>query len=412
MSTFPAAGELTSPVFYGKTFKAMNRKPLEGVRVLDLSRLLPGPYATLLLADLGAEVIKVEDTGGGDYIRAMAPFIGGQSAYFLALNPGKKSFALNLKAGRGREVFLRLAATAKIILEGFRPGTVDRLGIGFEDVKAVNPGIVYCSISGYGQDGPLRDRAGHDLNYIARAGILGLSGPAADAPAIPPVQIADLSSGMYAAVGMLAGLRESERTGEGRYLDIGMMDSALSWLIMTVAEFAAGERGRRGRLHLTGKFPCYHVYRTKDGHEITLAALETKFWTDFCRVAERPDLLDLQYSEDPAAVAEVAAVFASRTREEWAALARAGDFCTEPVQTLEEALSDVQVRRRGLVRLTHAGKEPGIELGNPLRRLEPAPPGPCPEHGEHTLELLRGLGYSDEELAGLEAAGVIRARRP
>ncbi|HYA48343.1 MAG TPA: CoA transferase, partial [Burkholderiales bacterium] len=155
----------------------MDRKPLEGVRILDLSRLLPGPYATLLLADLGAEVIKIEDTGSGDYIRAMPPFIGGKSVYFLALNPGKKSVALNLKAPRGREVFLRLAATAQVVMEGFRPGTADRLSIGYEDVKAVNPAIVYCSISGYGQDGPFRDPAGHDLNYIARAGVLGLTGP-------------------------------------------------------------------------------------------------------------------------------------------------------------------------------------------------------------------------------------------
>jgi crotonobetainyl-CoA:carnitine CoA-transferase CaiB-like acyl-CoA transferase len=338
--------------------------------------------------------------------------VGRRSAYFLALNPGKKSLALNLKAPGGREVFLRLAATAKIILEGFRPGTVDRLGIGFEAVKAVNPGIVYCSISGYGQDGPLRDRAGHDLNYIARSGILGLSGSADGVPAIPPVQIADLSSGMFAAVGMLAGLRDSELTGRGRYLDIGMMDSALSWLIMTVAEFSAGERGRRGRLHLTGKFPCYNVYRTKDGHEITLAALETKFWSDFCRAAGRPDLLDLQYSEEPAVLAEVAAVFAGRTRDEWAALARAGDFCSEPVQTLEEALQDVQVRRRGLVRLIREREETLIELGNPLRRLDPDAPGPCPEHGEQTEDLLRELGYSSEDLAELEASGVIKAGRP
>ncbi len=390
----------------------MNGKPLDGVRVLDLSRYLPGPYATLLFADLGAEVIKVEDTAGGDPIRAMDPFTAGQSAYFLALNPGKKSLALNLKDPRGRKAFLRLASTAQVIVEGFRPGTADRLGVGFEAVHAANPRLVYCSISGYGQDGPLRDRAGHDLNYIARAGILGLSGTPGGPAAIPPVQVADLSSGMYAAVAILAALRQSERTGEGRTIDIGMMDSAMSWLVMTVAEFSAGERGGRGKLHLTGKYPCYHVYRTKDGHEVTLAALEPKFWADFCRAADRPDLVPLQYSESPEASAEVAAVFAGRNRDEWASLAGEGDFCCEPVQTLEEALSDVQARRRGLVRLVQVGEETAIELGNPLRRLGGGEPGPCPGHGEHTAALLRELGYSDADLSELEAAGVIPVRRP
>ncbi|MGA2532080.1 MAG: CaiB/BaiF CoA-transferase family protein [Candidatus Aminicenantales bacterium] len=387
-------------------------KPLEGIRVLDLSRLLPGPYCTLLLADLGAEVIKIEDVAGGDTIRAYPPFIGGQSAYFLALNPGKKSLAINLKPARGREAFLRLVRTAQVVVEGFRPGTMDRLGIGFESLKAVNPGLVFCSISGYGQDGPLRDRAGHDLNYIARAGILGLSGSRDGAPSIPPVQIADVSSAMYAAVAILAALRESERSGTGSYLDIGMMDSAMAWLVMTVAEFAAGEKDARGRLHLTGKFPCYHVYRTKDGQEITLAALETKFWSDFCRVTGRPDLVDLQYSEEPQAFDKVAALFASRTRDEWVGLAGEGDFCCEPVQALSEALLGPQVRQRGLVRKTSVGGEPNIELGNPLRRLGGGEPGAPPGHGAHTRALLRELGYSDEEMAELEASGVILSKNP
>ena len=387
-------------------------KPLDGVRVLDLSRLLPGPYCTLLLADLGAEVIKIEDLAGGDTIRAYPPFIGGQSAYFLALNPGKKSLAINLKPARGREVFMRLVRTAQVVVEGFRPGTMDRLGIGFESLQAVNPALVYCSISGYGQAGPLRDRAGHDLNYIARAGILGLSGSRDGSPSIPPVQIADLSSAMYAAVAILAALRESERSGRGRNLDIGMMDSAMAWLVLTVAEFAAGERGGRGRLHLTGKFPCYHVYRTKDGQEVTLAALETKFWSDFCRVTGRPDLTDLQYSEEPRAFDEVAALFAGRTRDEWVALAREGDFCCEPVQALAEALLDPQVRQRGIVRKTSVGGQPNVELGNPLRRLDGREPGEPPGHGAHTRALLGELGYSDREMAELEASGVILSNIP
>jgi alpha-methylacyl-CoA racemase len=388
----------------------MDRKPLEGIRILDLSRLLPGPYCTLLLADLGAEVIKVEDLAGGDYIRAWPPFVGGRSAYFLALNPGKKSFAVNLKPAKGREIFLKLAATSNVIMEGFRPGTADRLGIGFEALRAVNPALVYCSISGYGQDGPRRDRAGHDLNYIARSGILGLTGAEGSLPPIPPVQIADLSSAMYAAVAILAALRESERSGRGRYLDIGMMDSAMAWLVMTVAEFTAGERGSRGRLPLTGKYPCYNVYRTKDGSEITLAALETKFWSEFCRLAGRPDLLDRQFAEDAETAAEVRALFAGRTLEEWAVIAAAGDFCCEPVLPLEEALKDRHVRERGLVRAARAGEGPSVELSNPLRRLDAGEAGAPPGHGEHTRPLLQELGYAESEIEDLERSGIIPGR--
>ncbi|OGD21696.1 MAG: hypothetical protein A2Y70_03545 [Candidatus Aminicenantes bacterium RBG_13_64_14] len=388
----------------------MSDKPLRGIRVLDLSRLLPGPFCTLLLADLGAEVVKVEDVEGGDYIRAMGPTIGGQSAYFLALNAGKKSVALNLKSPAGLGIFMRMAARADVVVEGFRPGTADRLGIGYQAMKTANPGIVYCSISGYGQDGPERDRAGHDLNYIARAGILGLCGRPGGAPAIPPVQIADLSSGMFAALGITAALRESERTGEGRYLDIGMMDSALAWMVMTVAEYAAGERGGRGRLPLTGKHPCYNVYRTKDGHDICLAALESKFWEAFCRTMGREDLLPLQFSERPEDFAAVEAIFAGRTRDEWAQLLKGTDFCCEVVPTLSEVLISPQAKHRGLVRDIRSGDQANILLGHPLRESGAYEPAACPGHGEHTAEVLSELGVTDRELAELEAAGIVRGR--
>jgi alpha-methylacyl-CoA racemase len=385
----------------------MNGKPLEGVRILDLSRLLPGPFCTLLLADLGAEVIKVEDLEGGDYIRAMAPFIDGRSAYFLALNPGKKSVSLNLKAPAGRELFLRLAATAGVVVESFRPGTVDRLGIGYPAVKSVNPRVVYCSISGFGQDGPDRDRAGHDLDFIARSGLLGLCGRPDAVPSIPPVQIADLSSAMYAAAGILAYLREAERTGEGRRLDIGMLDSALSWMVMPVAEYSAGERGGRGRLPLSGKHPCYNVYRTRDGRDVSLAALESKFWCAFCRTVGREDLRPLQFSEKPEDFAKFEALFAGRTADEWKTLLDGTDFCCEVVPSLSEVLDDAQVKHRGLVIAPPPGTPPVVRPGHPLRDRGAAP-GACPGHGEHTAEVLVELGVSTAELDSLEAAGVIR----
>jgi crotonobetainyl-CoA:carnitine CoA-transferase CaiB-like acyl-CoA transferase len=385
----------------------MNRKPLEGVRILDLSRLLPGPFCTLILADLGAEVIKVEDLEGGDYIRAMAPFIDGQSAYFLALNPGKKSVSLNLKAPAGKELFLKLAATAGVVVESFRPGTVDRLGIGYQVVKSVNPRIVYCSISGFGQDGPDRDRAGHDLDFIARSGLLGLCGRPGAVPTIPPVQIADLSSAMYAAAGILAYLREVERTGEGRALDIGMLDSAMSWMVMPAAEYSAGERGGRGRLPLTGKHPCYNVYRTRDGRGVSLAALESKFWCAFCGAVGREDLLPLQFSERPEDFAKFEALFAGRTADEWKTLLKGADFCCEVVPSLGEALDDAQVKSRGLIIAPSPGEPSVIRIGHPLRNRGERP-GACPGHGEHTAEILAELGVSSSKMDELEAAGAIR----
>jgi crotonobetainyl-CoA:carnitine CoA-transferase CaiB-like acyl-CoA transferase len=389
----------------------MSGQPLAGVRILDLSRLLPGPFCTLLLADLGAEVVKIEDLEGGDYIRAMPPFVDGQGAYFLALNPGKKSVCLNLKAPAGRDIFLRLAAGSQVVVESFRAGTVDRLGIGFEAVRAVNPGIVYCSISGFGQDGPDRDRAGHDLDFCARAGILGLTGRPGGVPAIPPVQIADLSSAMYAAAGILAYLRESERTGRGRRLDIGMLDSAVAWMVMPVAEHEAGERGGPGGRPLTGKHPCYNVYRTRDGRHVSLAALEKKFWCAFCAKVGRDDLLPLQYSERPQDHALFEALFAGRTAAEWTALLEGTDFCCEVVPTLDEVLADRQIAHRGLVIPPVAGRPCAARVGHPLRDRAAADAGACPGPGEHTAEVLGALGFTEAKLDELEAAGVIRRGR-
>ena len=389
----------------------MSDKPLAGVRVLDLSRLLPGPYCTLVLADLGAEVVKVEDTEGGDYIRAMGPFVDGESSYFLALNPGKKSVSLNLKAPAGRDLFLRLAATARVVVESFRPGAVDRLGIGYKAVRAVNPGVVYCSISGYGQDGPDRDLAGHDLDFSARAGILGLCGRPGELPTIPPVQIADLSSALFAATGILAALRESDRTGAGRYLDIGMLDSALALMVMPVAEYVAGERGGRGRMPLSGKHPCYNVYRTRDGRDISLAALERKFWEGFCRKVGRDDLLPLQFTERPEDFALFEALFASRTAAEWREFLAGTDFCCGVVPTIEEVFADPQVAARGLVIPSPPSGPRVSRLGHPLRDRSERGRGPCPGHGQHTGEVLGELGLTGPELDALEAAGVVRRGR-
>jgi len=382
--------------------------PLAGVRILDLSRLLPGPFCTMILADLGAEVIKIEDLESGDYMRSFRPFVGGLSAYFQALNAGKKSAAINLKAAAGRDLFLRLAASAGVVVESFRPGAVDRLGVGYAAVRAVNPRIVYCSISGFGQDGPDRDRAGHDLDFISRAGLLALCGWPDSRPTIPPVQIADLSSALYAAAGILAWLRESERTGEGRHLDIGMLDSAFSWMVMPLGDYSAGERGGRGRLPLSGRHPCYNVYRTRDGRDISLAAIEPKFWDAFCKAVGREDLRPLQFSEKPGDLALFEALFAGRTAAEWTDLLRGADCCCEVAPGLDEVLADPQIRHRGLIIGPPPGAAGVLHPGHPLRARNAGDPGPCPGRGQHTAEVLSGLGLSPAEIDRLEASGVIR----
>ncbi len=275
--------------------------PLSGVRVLDLSRLLPGGFCSLLMADFGADVIKVEDTGMGDYVRWAPPFYEGAdrsaaSALFLSLNRNKRSIRVDLKTEQGREVLLRLARDADVLLESFRPGVMDRLGVGYETLREANPGLVYCAITGYGQDGPLRDRAGHDMNYLGRIGLLGLSGDADGPPVQAAGQIADLGGGaLMAAFGILAALRERDRTGEGQFVDSSMADGALSWLAMVAARyFAEGRTPRRGELELAGSLVCYRPYRCSDGW-VTLGALEPKFWQAFCRGVGREDLIERQF---------------------------------------------------------------------------------------------------------------------
>ena len=262
---------------------------LKELKMLDLSRLLPGPYCTLLLADLGMEVLKVEDLEQGDYMRAMGPVREKDSANFLALNRNKKSMKLNLKVKEGREIFYKLIETYDIILEGFRPGVMERLGIGYQELKKRNPRVIFCSLSGYGQDGPYRERSGHDVNYIGLGGVLELIGSQNGPPVIPGVQIADIGAGgMMAAIAILSAAIHREKTGEGQSLDISMMDGVISWLSIHAGKyFMDREVLKRGEIQLAGRYACYQVYSTKDGRHMSLGALEPKFWMNFCEAIGR-----------------------------------------------------------------------------------------------------------------------------
>ena len=317
----------------------MTGLPLDGIRVLDLTRLLPGGFCSMLLADFGADVIKVEDTGPGDYVRWAPPFYDGvepsaRSALFLSLNRGKRSIRIDLKSDPGKAVLLRLARDADVLLESFRPGVLDRLGVGYERLRQENPGLVYCAITGYGQDGPGRERSGHDLNYLGLNGILGLSGEADGPPVSSAAQIADLGGGaLMAAVGTLVALRERDRSGQGQMIDCSMFDGSLSFLAMLAGEMlAGGPAPRRGELRLAGGLVCYRPYRCADGY-VTLAALEPKFWSAFCRGVGREDLAEHAF-DPPGSDAHRALceIFAGRTpravarlRRRARLLSRAGD---------------------------------------------------------------------------------------
>jgi alpha-methylacyl-CoA racemase len=385
--------------------------PLHGIRVLDLSRLLPGGYCSLLLADYGADVLKVEDTGLGDYIRWAPPQHDGveasaASAPFLALNRGKRSLRLNLKVSEGREVLLRLVREHDVLLESFRPGVLDRLGVGYERLRQENRGLVYCAITGYGQEGPDRDRPGHDMNYLARGGLLGLSG----APGGPPVQaagqIADIGGGaLMAAFGILAALQERQRSGEGQLVDVSMTRGAQSWLAMVAARyFADGAVPRRGELELAGGLACYRPYACADGW-VTLGALEPKFWQALCRGLGRDDLL--QRHMDPAVAAELEAIFVARTRAEWAAFDDEHGCCLEPVLELDEALARAP---ENVVEVDQPGAAAPVRLLGPPVGLSRTPPDgtrPGPALGADTDAVLAALGYGAEEVERLKAAGAV-----
>ena len=390
---------------------------LEGVKILDLTRLLPGGFCSLLLADFGADVLKVEDTGMGDYVRWAPPYHEGadesaKSALFLALNRNKRSIRINLKEERGREVLLRLVKEYDVVLESFRPGVLDRLGVGYERLREENPRVIYCAITGYGQDGPYRDRSGHDMNYLGLIGLLGLTGERDSSPIQSAGQIADLGGGaLMAAFGLLAAIHERERSGEGQLVDVSMADGALSWLAMVAGRyFADGQVPRRGELDLAGGFVCYRPYACKDGW-VTLGALEPKFFQAWCRGVGRDDLIEKQF-EPPGseAHAEIERVFLERTREEWREFASQNDCCLEPVLELDEALDSELVRAREMVvELDQPGTDGVKQLGVPVKmsRTPGSAHAPGPALGEHTHEVLAAAGYSEAEIAALEEAGAV-----
>jgi crotonobetainyl-CoA:carnitine CoA-transferase CaiB-like acyl-CoA transferase len=382
-------------------------RALQGQKILDLSMNLPGPYMTWLLAQLGADVVKVENPSGGDYARVLGGPKGSNSPFFEAVNRNKRSLALNLKHPDGQSVFLELLDTFDVLVEGFRPGAMEKLGLDFETLGKRQPRLIQVSISGYGQHGPFRERAGHDMNYLALAGIIGMTGTRGGEPAVPGIQIADLAGGsLMALTGLLAAIIQRHTTGRGQFVDVSMFHGSLSLATMVYAGVAAGfEKARPGQMLLNGRFPCYGLYETKDGRWMSLGAIEYKFWSNFCQAVDRPDLAGEQYG-GPEAVAKVEAIFASKTYDEWVDLMSRWDACCEPVLHLEEAVGSGLVAARDM----HVQSPTGVTmLGSPLALSDSAatPAQPAPRLGEHSLDVLAEAGISGKRVDALVNQGII-----
>jgi crotonobetainyl-CoA:carnitine CoA-transferase CaiB-like acyl-CoA transferase len=363
---------------------------LQGIRVLDLSRLLPGPFCSLYLAQLGAEVIKIEEPNGGDYTRAMSPEM------FAVVNRGKKSVTLDLRKPEDVQLFHRMVEQSDVVLESFRPGVMDKLGCGYDTLKALNPRLVYAALTGYGQTGPYRDRPGHDMNYCGYAGVLDQLGVAGGPPAPANFQIADLAGGaLTCAIGILAAVIGARASGQGSMVDVGMMDGTLAMQVVTLGTMRTfGKAPQRGEDMLSGGLPNYAIYECADGRHLALGSLESKFFQRACIVAGRPDLAKKPFAPGKAGEGlrqELVALFKSKTRDEWEALLAHDDTCASGILNPEEVLENEQVKARGLVEMVNGKPAYAMPIQFSMPRIVL---GDSPKLGQHNAEVLAQFGLS------------------
>ncbi|SPD74480.1 L-carnitine dehydratase/bile acid-inducible protein F [uncultured Desulfobacterium sp.] len=390
-------------------------QPLEGIKILDCTRLLPYQYCTMMLGDLGAEVLKVEEPGEGDYGRWGDGARTYESDAFVMANRNKKSMKLNLKLEKGREILKRLATKYDVLIESFRPGVMDRLGVGYEDMKKVNPAIIYCSTSGFGQTGPYRLKVGHDINYLGYSGILGCTGEQTGRPVIPGIPIGDMAGGgLVTAMAILAALVGRERTGKGQYIDVGQADVLTSLNIRNIAEVLAQRKGRTARpVDLRGFSLCYNSYRTSDGKFIAVGPVEAKFWQNFCKAVGKEEWIKdhlQKYRDGEERTEDLKKLFASKTRDEWDAIFEKIDSCITPVLTPEETMENEHLKQRGMITtMDDPVRGETIQLGFPAKFSDDLnfKRTPAPFFGEHTDEVLLAAGYTKAEIEQLRNEGVI-----
>ena len=387
--------------------------PLSSLKILDFSTLLPGPFASLLLADLGAEVLRIESPTRVDLTRVLPPHVDGVSASHAYLNRNKRCISLDLKAPAAVEVVKKLVGEYDIVLEQFRPGVMEKLGVGYEALKAINPRLIYVSITGYGQTGPYRDRAGHDINYLALSGVASHTGRAGTGPLPLGVQVADIAGGsLHGVVGLLAAVVQRQVTGLGQQVDVSMTDCAFSLNAMAGAAYlAAGEQPQmEGNALNGGSF--YDYYRARDGQWFSVGSLEPQFMQQLCAALGRPELarLGLQADRQAELKAAIRIEFEKRDGAEWREIFAALDACVEPMLSLAESVEHPQISARGLViEVPRAGHPAQRQLASPIKFSAGLPP---PRHigaplGAHNEEVLLGLGYSSAQIAEMKAARVI-----
>ena len=389
--------------------------PLEGIRVLDLSSLLPGSLCTQILADLGADVLKIENPQAGDGFREKPPLVKTMGSYFHMINRNKKAMTLNLRDPAGRDIFLKMVPQADILLDSFRPGSMQRMDLAYEDLKKINPRLIHCSLTGFGQDGPYCDRAAHDINVLGISGILDLLGEKGGRPIVPGVQFAGAGAGsLNAVIGILASLLRRERTGMGQYIDAALLDGLTPFLGLVMSTFlTTGQLPKRGETLVGGGYVFYNIYETSDRKYIVLGCLEEKFWQEFCRAIAREDLIEDQFVAGPRQdemITEIQRIMLQKTRQEWLDILSHYDTCVSPVNSLEEALQDPHIQQRGLwFKAQHPVDGEIGQQGFSIKFSEDQPGWRThpPSFGEHTREILLQMGYNEAAVDDLAEKGVI-----
>jgi len=390
--------------------------PLKGLRIVDLTRLLPGPLATMMMADMGAEVIKVEDMNAPDAIRNFPPFADDQSVNYLALNRSKKSMAVDFYTNEGLSLVKQLVREADVLIEQFRPGVIDKMGLGYDELSKQNQKLILVSLSGYGRDGPCRDLAGHDLNYISTSGLLSLNVDENGKPVMPGFQIADVAGGSYMAVNAtLAAVVSRQTTGKGQHVDVSMMDGVMPLMALADVQYWSAGVDNKNDMQLSGGLANYNVYECADGRYVALGALEPKFWRDFCRMVARPDwesrIADQSKENMDALKADVQDLVKTKRRDDWLSLAKDYDCCLSPVNTLNEAKQDPHIQHRQMVheQQTEGGTDYrtfGVPAGFPETPAQMA--WQAPLLGEDTNLILQEIGYEEKDIEDLIGKGVIK----